>query len=397
MPPKLPPKPRPVTAKALQALLTRIGSASSGTKDVLHERFQRDVAHSRLFALRPEWQARQKKKHGRQLRILSIDMGIKNLAFCDVSVDYKNGNATNPTMDIMRWDKINLVDATRDLRRPGLQAKDHAKDAEDVDPYSLPVLSRTAYWFIKQEVLAVAPDIILIESQRWRSAGSAAILQWTVRVNTLEAMLWAVLETLRTERLTSPSKIKNEESCKLDFEVYGVDPKRVGQFWLAQHARARAEDLDQAVEALALEDTPPTTKAATKKIPRSKAEKKAKIALLRSWLSIEPASTASSTPDSSPVISINIGPAAVMAREALRLPAPGKEEKTKNTKSSEEGKDIKKLDDITDCCLQAAAWIAWESNRLQLYNVWDAKRGKDKNLTELDDGILRDMVEVAGE
>lgn len=321
-------------------------------------------------------------------------MGIKNLAYCAVSVDYKNGNAMKPTMDIMRWDKINLVDATRDLRRPDPKPKDDAEEGEDVDPYSLSVLSRTAYWFIKQGVLAVSPDIILIERQRWRSAGSAAILQWTVRVNTLEAMLWAVLETMRTERLTASSKTKNEECRKTDFEVYGVDPKRVGQFWLTQHARATAEDLDQAVEALALEEAPTTTiKAAAKKIPRSKAEKKAKIALLRSWLSTEPASTAASTPDSAPFISINVGPDAVMAREALRLPVPGQKRK----KSSEEDKDMKKLDDITDCCLQAAAWIAWESNRLQLYNVWDKKRGRSRTLTELDDGILREMVEVAGE
>jgi len=367
---------------------------------VLHERFKRDLTHSRLFALRPEWQARQKKKHGRQLRILSIDMGIKNLAYCDVSVDYKDGNAMNPTMDIMRWDKLNLIDATRDLQRPGPQSKpsedaEEINEAEDVDPYSLSVLSRTAYWFIKQQVLAVSPDIILIERQRWRSAGSAAILQWTVRVNTLEAMLWAVLETMRTERLTASPKSKDGHVRTTDFDVYGVDPKRVGQFWLTQHARARAEDLDQAVEALALalEDTPPSTKAAAKKIQRSKAEKKAKIALLRSWLSTEPASTASSTPDSAPFISITIGADAVTAREALRLPVPGQKRK----KSSDKDKDMKKLDDITDCCLQAAAWIAWESNRLQLYDIWDRQRGKSKTLAELDDAVLREMVSVAGE
>jgi cruciform cutting endonuclease 1 len=406
----MPSKSRPVTAKSLQALLTRIGSPSSGTKDVLQERFKRDLTRPRLFALRPDWQARQKKGLGRKLRILSIDMGIKNLAYCDTEVDYANGNAMNPTMDIIRWDKLNLVDATRDLRRDLPNPRHDTADAdEEVDPYSLSVLSQTAYWFVRKQILEVSPDIILIERQRWRSASSAAIQQWTVRVNTLEAMLWAVLETLRMERDAVSQKLKDEEVRKRDYIVYGVDPKRVGQFWLGQHARARAEEQDEAVLALAMDEVGDDTskRATAKKIPRSKAEKKAKIALLRSWLSTKPASTASSTPDSAPVISFTVGQGAVTAREALCLPTPTKTRKKKAKAGENDAnaagkddvteKDMKKLDDITDCCLQAAAWVAWESNRLQLYDVWDTKKSDDGNMPELDDATLKEMVEVAGE
>lgn len=410
------PRSQNVTAKALQALLTRIGSASSGTKDVLHERFKRDVTRPRLFGLRPEWQARQTlpgKSSDRGLKIISIDMGIKNLAYCDVVVDYPDKSTMNPTMEIRRWDKLNLVDATQDLRNTlpnsRLIKQETAHAGEDVDPYSLSVLSQTAYWFIQKQVLEASPDIVLIERQRWRSASSSAIQQWTVRVNTLEAMLWAVLTTMHTESKLVVSRLMDTDRRR-DYEVYGVDPKRVGQYWLEQHAKAVAEKQEEA-SPLGINKTEQDagSKVTEKKIPRSKAEKKAKIAILRSWLSAEPASTASSTPNSSPTISFTIGNDAVTARKALCLPTPTSPRKKKGKASNDnddaevaekggaDEKEIKKLDDITDCCLQAAAWVAWESNRLQLYNVWERKRSDGGVLPDLDEETLKEMIGVTGE
>jgi cruciform cutting endonuclease 1 len=403
-------KPRPVTAKALQALLTRIGSASSGTKDVLHARFQRDVTRPRLFALRPEWAARQKKDWGRKLRIISIDMGIKNLAYCDIQVDYPDQDAMKPTIDIMRWDNVNLSDVTRDLRRPlpnPTLSKERKEVDEESDPYSLWVLSEAANNFIQRTILEVRPDIILIERQRWRSAGSAAIQQWTVRVNTLEAMLWAGLEARRTERIVRYPKLKEDEDLNpRNYETYSVDPKRVGQYWLGQLAKAMEEKQGSPLPGIEVGEIE-GGKAAGKKIPRSKAEKKAKIAVLQSWLSTEPASTASTTPESAPKIFFNIGLGATTAREALRLPTIAKPRR-KKSKATEDGsgivddeafkaKKIKKLDDITDCCLQAAAWVAWESNRLQLWDVWDKKRDSKGVLPEFSEELLKEMIEVAGE
>jgi cruciform cutting endonuclease 1 len=405
------PKPRTVTAKALQALLTRIGSASSGTKDVLLTRLERDMRQRRLFALRPDWEQRlsHSDERFRNLRIMSIDMGIKNLAYCHVAVGYPNGDSRKPTMHIERWDKLNLVPATRDLRRhlpkPQSIKEGTAGADEEVDPYSLSVLSQTAYWFIHNTALELAPDIILIERQRWRSASSAAIQQWTVRVNTLEAMLWAILETLRKERLINIYTPQYARE-KRDYEIYGVDPKRVGQYWLGQHAKAADEKQDEAVMALAADEESGGKAEKSKKMPRSKAEKKAKIALLRSWLSTEPASTATSTPNLDPTISFTIGESAVTARRALCLPTPrhARKKKSKAIGENDDGeaddvqeRDMKKLDDITDCFLQAAAWVAWESNRLQLFEAWEGKRTDNGQMPPLDENILREMIEVAGE
>jgi cruciform cutting endonuclease 1 len=404
-------KPRPVTAKALQTLLVRIGSASSGTKGVLHGRLKRDVVRPGLHAQHPDLNARKKGTRDGKLRIFSIDMGIKNLAYCDVEVHYSGGNLMKPQMDIIRWDKLNLVDATRDLRwnQPDTTPIEEgtAETDEQMDPYSLPVLSRTACRFVRDIILSAEPDIILIERQRWRSASSTAIQQWTVRVNTVEAMLWAILETISKEGQTHLSSRKGVMERR-NYEVFAVDPKRVGQYWLEQHAKAVH---GKSALALGLEDLVDEEDGkGTNKLPRSKAEKKAKIALLRSWLSAEPASTAQSTPVSAPMISFGFGPDAALAREALCSPKASKPKKKKKktkgsdgeVKASEDGdvkeKDMTKLDDITDCCLQVAAWVAWESNRIQLEKVWvenrDSATGKS---LDLDDNILKEMLAVAGE
>jgi cruciform cutting endonuclease 1 len=409
-------KPKPVTAKALQTLLVRIGSASSGTKDVLRERLRRDVPQSHLSVRRSDSQ--KKEISDRKLRIVSIDMGIKNLAYCDASVDYFDGSLMAPKIDIIGWNKVNLIDATRDLRwerpDPSLVDEETAEANEDaeeeVDPYSLSVLSKTAYRFVRDTILSAEPDIILIERQRWRSSSSTAIQQWTVRVNTVEAMLWAALETILSERQSQPSSKKGATGSR-DYQVFAVDPKRVGQYWLVQHAKAVAEERDESMLNLALEDLVEDEKESksTKKLPRSKAEKKAKIALVRKWLSTEPASTAQSTPVSAPLISFTFGPGAEMAREALRprsrkvakprkkKPKTGEDEVKVIEDDGVKERDTMKLDDITDCCLQVAAWVAWESNRIQLENVLVAKQGSANTPLELDEEVLKEMLEVAGE
>jgi cruciform cutting endonuclease 1 len=411
-------KQKPVTAKALQALLVRIGSASSGTKDVLRERLKRDVSQSNFNLRCPNRGSQKEQILDRKLRIVSIDMGIKNLAYCDASVDYTNGNLMEPKIDIIRWNKVNLVDATRDLRwerpQPSLVEEEAAEKTEEteeeVDPYSLSVLSKTAHRFVRSTILSAEPDIILIERQRWRSSSSTAIQQWTVRVNTVEAMLWAALETILSERQTQSPSNKGVTG-KRGYQVFAVDPKRVGQYWLVQHAKAVAEERDESMMSLALEDLVEDEKESKsrKKLPRSKAEKKAKIALVRKWLSTEPASTAQSTPVSAPLISFGFGPGAEMAREALRprsRKAPKPRKKKGNTDEDEikaveddgvREKDIMKLDDITDCCLQVAAWVAWESNRIQLENVLVGKQGSAGRLLELDEEILKEMLAVSGE
>ncbi|KAG9385435.1 dna-binding sap [Pyrenophora tritici-repentis] len=101
------PKSRTVTAKSLQALLTRIGARSSGTKAVLHQRLRHELHQSRLFIRHPTWQ-KSRPTTDQKLRIMSIDMGIKNLAFCEAEISWPVKDSLNATMHVLRWEKMDL-------------------------------------------------------------------------------------------------------------------------------------------------------------------------------------------------------------------------------------------------------------------------------------------------
>ncbi|KAI4950538.1 hypothetical protein J4E91_004421 [Alternaria rosae] len=385
------PKPRAVTAKALQTLLVHIGAPSSGTKAVLQERFRRDIGISHLSKNQPTWS--KSGAANRKLRIMSIDMGIKNLAFCEAEVSYPSKDSLDAEMKVLRWEKINLTEAPGDgiqnekkSPRKVKTAKQSTAGADEaLDMYSADALSKTAYSLIKNTILAGSPEIILIEKQRWRSGGGSAVQQWTLRVNTLEGMLWAVLQTIYAQRLELGTSATT--TAKL-YEVFSADPKRVGQYWLTRAAGRLSEgDEDEAA-------TPKKT------LNRSKAEKKVKISLLRSWLTATPASTASVTQDTVPGITFSFAPDAENTREALLSLSTSKRRKKARDESDDvlpavavAGSALKKLDDVTDCFLQAAAWVSWESNRLQLRQVWEQNKSGDGDGEGLTDEVMLEMLE----
>lgn len=405
------PKKLAVTSKALQVLLTRIGSASSGTKSTLLARFQRDIQRPGFCYRQPNPKNGRSSSKNAKLRIMSIDMGIRNLAFCDAEVSHVSGNGQgfDAHMSVLRWKKLDLVSKTDLKSTRVLMGDDSAVEVVDDegDQFSPSVLSRTAYHLIVKEVLSVNPDVVLIEKQRWRSGGGSAVQQWTLRVNTLEAMLWAILETLKQRGQSHDSH--GAPVSANQYQVFAVDPKRVGQYWLGQHARAlqeRHEDAQSSdVAALSKEsDTDDTeedaTDKTTKKPSRSKAEKSAKIAILRSWLADDAMSSTPSTPSSMPRIAFNIAPTAEATRQAL-LPK-NKTIRQKKTSKLDAGlvtdipaTDIKKLDDITDCFLQAAAWVAWESNRLQL--LMESGGNKVKDRAVVDEARVLEMIKQCEE
>ncbi|KAI4666063.1 uncharacterized protein J4E78_003530 [Alternaria triticimaculans] len=395
------PKPRAVTAKALQTLLVHIGAPSSGTKAVLQERFRRDIGISHLSKSQPTWP--KSGAANKKLRIMSIDMGIKNLAFCEAEVSYPLKDSLDADMKVLRWEKINLTEAPGDeiqsekkSPRKGKTTKQRTEGADEAsDMYSADALSKTAYGLIKNKILAGSPDIILIEKQRWRSGGGSAVQQWTLRVNTLEGMLWAVLQTIYAQRL---EKGASESTTAKLYEVFSADPKRVGQYWLTR-AAGRLADGDEEVmkPGQSNEDEAATPK---KTLSRSKAEKKVKIALLRSWLTATPASTASVTQDTVPGITFSFAPDAENTRQALLSISTSKRRKKANDESDDglpaaavAGSALKKLDDVTDCFLQAAAWISWESNRLQLRQVLERSKSGHGEVGELTDEVMLEMIE----
>ncbi|KAF2467004.1 ribonuclease H-like protein [Lindgomyces ingoldianus] len=384
------PKSATLNVKALQFLLTQIGSATTGRKDVLLSRLEQNLKSSRFPSA---FKARE------STRILSIDMGIKNLAFCVADVKAKipgskaaeAQNVFGMDMSIIEWRRL---DVAEEVARSQYRAVSETgagfagENVEAADPYTPAALSHTAYKLLKNTLLPYNPDLLLIERQRWRSGGGSAVQQWTVRVNTLEGMLWAILTALREETPSQSSKTKDGNTIRGEYGIFGVDPKRVGNFWVGKDVRSNIPEKSKETEHELLlgpdgevEDFlgDPKKAAKTPGLSRGKAEKKARIELVRSWLT---SNTSMSTtlgvqnPSASlecrPLISFSFSQDADLTRQLLCATSYAKERKKR---SVDDVSKSKKLDDITDCFLQAAAWVAWEENRIMIAQSWDSKEG----------------------
>lgn len=370
--------PRGPTVKAIQALLQRIGAPTSGQKDVLQRRlFQEAGLQTSVFG-----------SPGISKRILSIDMGIKNLAYC--VADVTGPNPSNPIqMQVTQWDRLDLTDQTLqgDIKRAMRVDAAAQVDGDEADMFAPQSLANTAYWLVQNHFLQYQPDIILIERQRWRSSSSSAIQQWTVRVNSLEAMLWAALTTLSVERWNLPDD--QSAGRTKPFTLYAADPKRVGMFWLdAESAVATKlgktaamveEDLEEDVEEEEDESQTATRVAAPKKLSRTKAEKKAKIQLLRTWLNHEKPSTSLSATQEVAKDELIHRPVINFEFPAPRRAALSNAKTTqqlflwmtdspaeKRTRKSPKPESKTKVDDLTDCFLQATTYVAWMANRVEL-------------------------------
>jgi hypothetical protein len=123
-----------------------LGLPSSSTKPVLQEALQSVSAPSNINAT-----------------TLSIDLGIRNLAFCQLA----------PDSTVVKWDRVTLP-----LPGGGVVPK-----------IVLPTYAEAA---ISLKESLPFTDEILIEHQRWRSGGARSVLPITVAVNTMEAMLHVV-------------------------------------------------------------------------------------------------------------------------------------------------------------------------------------------------------------
>lgn len=368
--------------RAMQDVLQRIGEATTGTKDVVQNRLLNKVVYNKMPVFSNTLSGDNRTKTS---RILSIDMGIKNLAYCvaDVETATPIGGITN--MDFRSWRRLDLSEAYREYSlgddQKGLAREAALEGREDEDLYTPQSLSRMAYWFLRTMISDWNPDVVLIERQRWRSSGSPTIQQWTVRVNTLEAIMWAVMTTMKTER-----------NQLLDWQMHAVDPKRVGHFWLdgiapiSPPSQTSKKKLSKAaISSGDIEDDAGEFEGegpgSSKKLSRGKAEKKAKIQLLRTWLdSDNPSTTLSESTKGSesdklyPNISFSFshqgrltsssGHGADATRQALLYATDTPSERTKRTAYHKAY--VKKVDDITDCFLQATAWVAWADNLRKL-------------------------------
>jgi cruciform cutting endonuclease 1 len=164
--------------------------------------------------------------------------------------------------------------------------------------------------------------------------GGKHILEWTIRVNMFEAILHAVLHTLRAEGVW-------------EGEVKAIAPSKVGPFWIGEE---EAEDGDAEKEGG--EKTAKTRASQSVKVRN----KGLKIDLVRGWL------------EEGKMVRLGNDEVERMALAYKEKwdRVPGRQRKVKMLESEEvvvEMEKIPKLDDLADSLLQGIAWIQWEENK----------------------------------
>ena len=164
----------------LKALATAVGINSSGTKPILT---------SQLLEHLPRGYFSHEKYPGISkgpYNIVSIDMGIRNLAYCrlvkpQTKPAAKSANETAiAAPKITEWTRIEISKKTANSKVPE-ELKTAVKEAFDPATYS-----QHAYNLVTS-LLKSSPTHILIERQRFRSMGGSAVQEWTLRVNMFEA------------------------------------------------------------------------------------------------------------------------------------------------------------------------------------------------------------------
>jgi cruciform cutting endonuclease 1 len=253
-------------------------------------------------------------------------MGIRNLAFCILDIpptvvinaepvssipETPIDVAAEQLPQIQAWHRLSVSaapEATDDSSAPLKEAFDPA------------TLSSIAYLLLRERLMLKNPTHILIERQRFRSMGSKHILEWTIRVNLFESIIYAVLCTLKAEGAWNG-------------EVVGILPGRVGPFWIPDAGIINTEGLSK------------VRLAKSAKVQN----KGKKVDLVRRWL------------DAGNVVSLGTDQVKATARQYIEKwdRAPG------GIKGRKKGTNVDtgKLDDFADCLLQGMAWVKWEENK----------------------------------
>jgi cruciform cutting endonuclease 1 len=339
-----------LTLPLLRRVAFLIGAPTSGTKPALARQIRQELGACNATPARKRPQKSTLAPTG-SLSIVSIDMGIRNLAYAHlVAIPATSANARNvaepPTYlrpNLLAWKRIVISGApngvvastghqtehrsSHDVVVAPLQAAEGTlnegvilePEKEAFDP---PTFATYAYDFVKSILDTHQPTHVLIERQRFRSGGASAVQEWTIRVGVFEGMLHAVLKTLSEER-------------GLPVIVQAVDPGRVTRYWLEGRAAKGKE-----------------------RINSGKESKKAKIDIVGNSLAGAGAGAAALV-DVSPGSDYGSHHGVEKMVDAFLA----RWQRKNNHSRSGVTKDILKLDDLADCMLQGVAWLNWRSKR----------------------------------
>lgn len=336
----------------------------------------------------------------RQMRILSIDMGIRNLAFAHLvymplsapsgpapsgtkkakTKSTKGPEFSKGTATLTAWHRVDLtapsLQSSVSSSFPGGQLLSHeeliqpamAEGSKQTPDFYLPLYAQHANTLLSTLLATYNPTHILIERQRFRSGGGSAVQEWSLRVGCFEAMLWAVLYSMARERLTVPS-------CSSDDvpKVRGVEPSRIVRYW-GSRSGARNHPLkdgdDESGEATG--DSEVDQESSKKRKGKTKAgkgdeldAKKIRIDLTGTWLDkaqSESRSNRDATDGLSTTFVLTEGQSEL--QETVQLFS----NKWHGIRRKKGDKDIGKLDDLADCLVQGMTWLEWQVAKERIIN-----------------------------
>ncbi|OOQ82159.1 hypothetical protein PEBR_41856 [Penicillium brasilianum] len=361
----------PLKVAQLQRIARATGIQSSGTKSVLTARIE--------AALCQQLAVPSREKTGDDWSVLSIDMGVQNLAFAHLRVpraSVMQTAARAPSRPVLTaWHRLKVSEIGElDLEGTGVKADGMGNaglmsesDAGSMlstrpveteptaglkEAFSPALYAAMAYTLITSLLSAYKPTHVLIERQRFRSGGGSAVQEWTIRVGVLEGMLHAVLHTLRQE----------SGSGLAGLQVQGIEPKRVVRYW---------EDIDLTTGREAEEGT-------KKGRVSAREVKKAKIDLVGRWLGASLENNVS--PDGVILADGEALSTAVDGKICLAADKPalhdlagaylrkwrGEKTRKKQYAATDSASAVTKLDDLADCLLQGVTWVEWQAMRERL-------------------------------
>ena len=268
-------------------------------------------------------------------------MGVKNLAYCRLNQIDERVTISKPT--ITDWARVDITNLDADTdNQNGISPEIKAS-------FEPNVYAAHAYTLLSCIFSFGSPTHVLIERQRYRSGGGNAVQEWTLRVNMFEAMLYAVLETLKREG-------------RWDGKVMGISPARVTHLWVGHllGSDSMIESVSRGRgtgEVLGIERKKSSKWSGTS-VKASLKTKRLKTQLVKQWL-----------------------------QEEQKFDLMGNAKKVRDQHFSIRGGTMStkvkqgKMDDLADCLLQGMAFFRWEENRRL---IWE--KGQDA-LSELEGRI----------
>ena len=394
-------------AEQLRRIAKAIGAPSSGIKTSLANGIFETLGRSRFppravpVAGAPE--------SDRPVRILSVDMGIRNLAVCLLEIrpplasdttsrklESPVGPATYALIPhVLAWRRMSIPlvsypisaaaststsastsSTSTEFPHTTKTEKAHSTSSPP-NPFSKSAFSHHTYnlalTLLNLGGPGAQPDQVIIETQRYRSQAGAAVLEWTLRVNMLEDMLWGCLRTLENlgfwgrMKLQTPTPTnavkKSREKLGMGAEsIMGVNPSKVARFWdwcMEQYSAWEWKGKEK-LEALWYQS------------------KRSKTRMVAEMLHpmIGDATPQLQSPSSSTFpVPFYFSTAQAMETANLFRATEATTKPPKSKKNPEVGiAGIKKrrkgpkgkLDDLADCFLQGLAWVKWEEERRRI-------------------------------